>query len=93
MRVERAGSEPIDPTALSKALRDVDDAGRSRERTPGASPSRKRQRIYGDRSVGNTIHPCDGAPFYPLLSLNMATRGWKNSDQVKHCPYSKGQRH
>lgn len=48
---ERAGSEPVDPTALSKALKDMEDAGRMRERTPGASPSRKRQRVYGDRSV------------------------------------------
>lgn len=48
---ERAGSEPVDPTALSKALKDMEDAGRVRERTPGASPSRKRQRVYGDRSV------------------------------------------
>lgn len=48
---ERAGSEPVDPTALSKALKDMEDAGRVREKTPGASPSRKRQRIYGDRSV------------------------------------------
>lgn len=49
--VERAGSEPVDPTALTKALKDMEDAGRVRERTPGASPSRKRQRVYGDRSV------------------------------------------
>ena len=48
---ERAGSEPVDPTALSKVLKDMEDSGRVRERTPGASPSRKRQRIYGDRSV------------------------------------------
>lgn len=48
---ERAGSEPVDPAALSKALKDMEDAGRVRERTPGASPSRKRQRVYGDRSV------------------------------------------
>jgi len=47
----RAGSEPIDPGALTKALKDMEDAGRSRERTPGASPSRKRQRVYGDRLV------------------------------------------
>lgn len=51
--VERAGSEPIDANALSKALKDFEDAGRTRERTPGGSPSRKRQRIYGDRSVAN----------------------------------------
>ena len=48
---ERAGSEPVDPTALSKALKDMEDVGRVRDRTPGASPSRKRQRVYGDRSV------------------------------------------
>lgn len=41
----------MDPTALSKALKDMEDAGRVREITPGASPSRKRQRVYGDRSV------------------------------------------
>ena len=46
---ERAGSEPIDANALSQALKDFEDARRMRERTPGASPSRKRQRIYGDR--------------------------------------------
>ena len=45
---ERMGSEPVDSTALTKAL---EDTGRVRERTPGASPSRKRQRVYGDRSV------------------------------------------
>lgn len=55
---ERAGSEPVDPTALSKALKDMEDAGRVRERTPGASPSRKRQRVYGDRSVKN-LSRCD----------------------------------
>ena len=52
---ERAGSEPVDPTALSKALKNIEDAGRVRERTPGASPSRKRQRVYGDRSVNVAI--------------------------------------
>ena len=46
---ERAGSEPVDPSALSKALKDMEEIGRARERTPGASPSRKRQRVYGDR--------------------------------------------
>lgn len=48
---DRAGSEPIDATALSKALKDFEEAGNIRERTPGGSPSRKRQRIYGDRLV------------------------------------------
>ena len=51
--VQRVGSEPVDSTALTKAL---EDTGRVRERTPGASPSRKRQRVYGDRSVKVAVH-------------------------------------
>ena len=42
-------SEPVDASALSRALEQFEQAGRVRERTPAASPSRKRQRIYGDR--------------------------------------------
>jgi cell division cycle 20-like protein 1 (cofactor of APC complex) len=42
-------SEPVDASALSRALEQYDQGGRMRERTPGASPSRKRPRIYGDR--------------------------------------------
>ncbi|KAL8739432.1 MAG: hypothetical protein Q9190_007768 [Brigantiaea leucoxantha] len=49
----RGGSEPVDPTALSQALKDFEDAGRSGERTPTGSPSRKRQRVYGDRFIPN----------------------------------------
>jgi cell division cycle 20-like protein 1 (cofactor of APC complex) len=45
----RPGSEPVDPESLARALKDYDEAGRRRERTPGTSPSRKRQRVYGDR--------------------------------------------
>ena len=55
-RGERATGTPtaesIDPNALSKALlKEFEDAGsgRHRETTPGGSPSRKRQRVYGDR--------------------------------------------
>lgn len=43
------GSDSIDPDALTKALKDFEEAGHRRERTPGTSPSRKRQRVYGDR--------------------------------------------
>lgn len=42
-------SEPVDASALQRALEQYDQGGRTRERTPGASPSRKRPRIYGDR--------------------------------------------
>jgi cell division cycle 20-like protein 1 (cofactor of APC complex) len=49
-------SEPVDASALSKALKDFEQAGKVRERTPIASPSRKRPRIQGDRWVfGNVI--------------------------------------
>jgi len=49
------GAEAIDPSALNKALRDFEDAGRHRDVTPGGSPSRKRQRVYGDR-YGNHFY-------------------------------------
>ena len=45
---QRVGSEPVDAEALTRALV-YEQAGRQRERTPGGSPSRKRQRVYGDR--------------------------------------------
>ncbi|KKK14824.1 fizzy-related protein [Aspergillus ochraceoroseus] len=55
--------EPVDPDALTKALKEYEDAGRARERTPGTSPSRKRQRVYGDRCVITSfLHP---RPFIP----------------------------
>lgn len=44
------GADAIDPNALSKALlKEFEDAGKTRDITPGGSPSRKRQRVYGDR--------------------------------------------
>jgi cell division cycle 20-like protein 1 (cofactor of APC complex) len=51
-RTERSKTldSAVDPNALSKALqKEFEDAGRSRDVTPGGSPSRKRQRVYGDR--------------------------------------------
>lgn len=44
-----SATSAIDPTALDKALREFEEHGRRRDMTPGSSPSRKRQRIYGDR--------------------------------------------
>ncbi|KAG8526877.1 uncharacterized protein KY384_008306 [Bacidia gigantensis] len=52
-RPERSDSEPVDPNALSRALENVGNPGQSRERTPISSPSRKRQRVYGDRFIPN----------------------------------------
>ena len=46
--VQRA-TEAMEADALNRRLKEFDHAGRQRERTPGRSPSRKRQRVYGDR--------------------------------------------
>lgn len=49
-RTPSAPPVPLDPNALSKALfKEFEEGGRSRDITPGGSPSRKRQRVYGDR--------------------------------------------
>ena len=50
------GAESVDADALSRALKEFRDAGKQRDRTPAGSPSRKRQRVYGDRSVASTLH-------------------------------------
>ena len=56
-----AANSDIDAAELSEALLAVEDSRqRSREHTPGASPSRKRQRrIYGDRWVMHIHLSCD----------------------------------
>lgn len=61
----RDGSEPVDPGLLTRALQGVEQAARSRERTPVGSPSRKRQRIYGDRFIPNR----DGRDLQASFSL------------------------
>lgn len=61
----REGSEPVDAGALSRALQGVEQATHSRERTPVGSPSRKRQRIYGDRFIPNR----DGRDLQASFSL------------------------
>lgn len=48
---EREGSEAIDAAMLSAKLREFKEDARSREVTPGGSPSRKRPKLYADRSV------------------------------------------
>jgi cell division cycle 20-like protein 1, cofactor of APC complex len=57
---QRAASEGVDPQAVNVALEGLVEGTRSREKTPSGSPSRKRQRIVGDRyayfgSCGSTI--------------------------------------
>lgn len=46
--VQRA-TEAMEADALNRRLKEIETAGRQRDRTPGRSPSRKRQRLYGDR--------------------------------------------
>lgn len=47
---QRAASEGVNPQAVNNALEGlVEGVTRSRGETPVASPSRKRQRIVGDR--------------------------------------------
>ena len=63
--INREGSEPIDAGALSRALQGVERQAQSRERTPVGSPSRKRQRVYGDRFIPNR----DGRDLQASFSL------------------------
>jgi hypothetical protein len=53
MRPRSSTPAQLDAGALTKALL-FGEEGRSRDVTPGGSPSRKRQRVYGDRYVATT---------------------------------------
>lgn len=53
---DREGSESIDAAVLSAKLKEFKEDARSREVTPGGSPSRKRPRLYADRSVLESHH-------------------------------------
>lgn len=46
----RAGSRPVSAKALSKALQHIDREPGRRASTPSASPSRKRQKVFGGDS-------------------------------------------
>ncbi|KAF2738405.1 WD40 repeat-like protein [Polyplosphaeria fusca] len=85
-------SEPVDPGALSRALEQFENAGRPRERTPTASPSRKRQRLYGDRFIPNRsgqdlqasfalLHE-DGSPATPSKSIRRTPHNELNFQQT-----------
>jgi cell division cycle 20-like protein 1 (cofactor of APC complex) len=49
MSARQRATEAMEAEALNRRLKEIENAGRQRERTPGRSPSRKRQRTYGDR--------------------------------------------
>lgn len=47
-----AGPAPVDPIdndIFARTMLNFNEEGFTRERTPGTSPNRKRQRVYGDR--------------------------------------------
>ncbi|KZF25038.1 anaphase promoting complex protein [Xylona heveae TC161] len=84
-RANPRGSEAIDADALTKALKDFEDTGKQRDVTPTASPSRKRQRVYGDRFIPNRegqdlqasfslLHD-DGSPSTPSRKQKRAPQG------------------
>ncbi|KAJ6178504.1 hypothetical protein N7519_008965 [Penicillium mononematosum] len=64
-RQRQDGADPIDPSALAKALKDYETVGSRRDRTPASSPCRKRQRVYGDRFIPNR----DGQDLQATYSL------------------------
>ncbi|CAG8894498.1 unnamed protein product [Penicillium nalgiovense] len=64
-RQRQDDADPIDPSALAKALKDYETAGSRRDRTPASSPCRKRQRVYGDRFIPNR----DGQDLQATYSL------------------------
>lgn len=45
--VEQEHGRPVSATALSKALQSVEQVGQRRASTPSASPTRKRQKVFG----------------------------------------------
>ncbi|KAL9113443.1 MAG: hypothetical protein Q9227_002484 [Pyrenula ochraceoflavens] len=92
-RHSRAGSEAVDPDVLSRKLKEMESAGRQRELTPGRSPSRKRQRVYGDRFIPNRegqdlpasyqlLHD-DGSPATPSRSKKRNPHGEINMQRTE----------
>ncbi|KAI9718183.1 MAG: substrate-specific activator of APC-dependent proteolysis [Chrysothrix sp. TS-e1954] len=79
-RTIESASEPVNSSALSKALTQVNNGDKVRERTPESSPSRKRQRVHGDRDrfipnrqgrdlqAGYSLLHDDGSPATPSRS-------------------------
>ena len=88
-------SEPVDPHGLSQALNNLDRNGREREHTPGASPSRKRPRIYGDRFIptregrdynsGLHLLHDDASPATPSKTKKRAPNNDINFQRCKSC--------
>jgi cell division cycle 20-like protein 1, cofactor of APC complex len=75
---------PAESEAMARTMKEF-DSGRQRERTPGRSPSRKRQRTFGDRFIPNRdgqdlqasyslLHD-DGSPATPSRSKKKAPHG------------------
>lgn len=82
---QQATSETAEADALTRRLKEIENAGRPRDFTPGRSPSRKRQRVYGDRFIPNregqdlqasySLLYDDGSPATPSRSRKKAPHG------------------
>ncbi|KIV90817.1 hypothetical protein PV10_05424 [Exophiala mesophila] len=81
----RPTTEAMEADTLNRRLKEFEYAARQRERTPGRSPSRKRQRVYGDRFIPNRdgqdlqasyslLHD-DGSPATPSRSKKKTPHG------------------
>ncbi|KIX10259.1 uncharacterized protein Z518_01340 [Rhinocladiella mackenziei CBS 650.93] len=85
MSAIKRATEAMEAEALNRRLKEIENARGPRERTPGRSPSRKRQRIYGDRFIPNRdgqdlqasyslLHD-DGSPATPSRSKKKTPHG------------------
>lgn len=92
--------QAVDAQALTRALEDFEDAGRQRDTTPSGSPSRKRQRVYGDRFVPNRqgqdlqasfslLHE-DGSPSSPSRSRRRPANSELHFQKVRNMKPSTG---
>ncbi|MCJ1261955.1 substrate-specific activator of APC-dependent proteolysis [Lobaria immixta] len=82
---QKAGSEPIDAHRLSHALKTHEEAVQRRERTPGGSPSRKRQRTNRntdrfipqrqDLQINFGLLPDDSSPTTPSRAKTRTPQG------------------
>lgn len=96
LRNDRESSMPrsLDANALNKALLGVDDGRRHRDITPGGSPSRKRQRVWGDRFIPNregrdlqasyNLHHDEGSPATPSKTKQRTPHGELHYQKSKY---------
>lgn len=84
-------AETLDATALSRALEKFEQAGRHRDLTPGLSPSRKRQRVYGDRLVDASEADALALHHLKTTLLRWASEFNADSESSRFIPNRSGQ--